>query len=437
MHKRTLFLTLCAFVASLALALLVVACGSTTNQVGDGATTVPSDKVAATLSTASPETTVAPAFDGQIEIGGICSLTGVAAMGGAELQWAEERAVSDINAKGGVAVGGKKMQLKLTLLDDKSDPNGAAAAMEQLIKVKGLKLILGSTPSPLNMAALQVAEKYDVLFHTTTIFNEWIRAENFQWVTDLFFPATQVSDVPFGMVGTMPKTEQPTRWAVLTEDNADGQAIAGGVKASAEHRSAELVVSDTFTPGTNDFSSVILRLKQAQIDALVCYISPADGITFAKQMKEQNFAPRFVTGWKGFWPTEFMKGLGSDSDYFCHDGFWSEDFPYPGANELGEAYKDAHDGIDSVSIGLPYASIQVLAKAIERAGTVDPGAVRKQIVNGKFDGTVLGDLQYDAKGVADIASIGLQWKDGKRVVIYPESLATGKLEWFVPWGERK
>jgi hypothetical protein len=57
-------------------------------------------------------------------------------------------------------------------------------------------------------------------------------------------------------------------------------------------------------------------------------------------MKEQNFSPKFVFGWKGFWPTEFTKALGSDSNYVGHDGFWFEGLPHPGAAELSHAFKD-------------------------------------------------------------------------------------------------
>ena len=55
---------------------------------------------------------------------------------------------------------------------------------------------------------------------------------------------------------------------------------------------------------------------------------------------------------------------------------------------------------------------------------------------GKFDGTVIGDVQYDELGVSDIPPWGLQWLDQKRVIIHPEALSNGTLEWFVPWDQR-
>ena len=137
-------------------------------------------------------------------------------------------------------------------------------------------------------------------------------------------------------------------------------------------------------------------MKEKNVDAIVVLISAADGITFTKQMKEQNFSPKFMMGWKGFWPTEYMQALGVDSDYVCHDGFWSEQLGYPGAKELGEAYKADHDGLDSVSIGLFYANVQIMAQAIEKAGSTDPAAVRDAVFGATFAGTTMGDVTYDA-----------------------------------------
>ena len=439
-RKRILIMTVVVLVVGLLSLGLLSACGeeeaeTTTSAAAEETTTT----AAATETTAAPssETTVAAGgFEGEIVIGGLCSLTGVSAMTGAEQKWAQEKAVADINAAGGVDVGGKKMELKLTLIDDKSDATEAAAAMEKLIKVENLNLILGTQVSPLNMAAALVAEKYQAFFHMTTTYTNWVREKKFQWSSDLFFEPAAVGEVPFLMVELMPEAERPQTWGMLTEDNQDGQGLGEGVKAMAEAHNVNLAVYETFTPGAKDFSSSILKFKEANVDSIVCFVSPADGITFTKQMKEQDYSPKYMMGWKGFWPTEFMEGLGPDSDYICHDGFWSEDLPYPGAKELGEAYRADHDGIDSVSIGLMYAAVQILAQAIERAGSTEPAAVRDQVFNGKFDGTVIGDVQYDELGVSDIPPLGLQWLSQKRVIIYPEALANGTLEWFVPWEQR-
>jgi branched-chain amino acid transport system substrate-binding protein len=421
---------------------LLSACGSSSDE-----TTTTAAQAATTTTVASTETTVAATettaagevtFDGEIVIGALGSMTGSSAMNGEEQMWAQQKAADDINAKGGIDVAGKKMKLTIKFVDDKSDATEGAAAVEKLIKVEGLKLILSTQVTPINLAAAIVAEKYQALYQQVVTWTNAAREQNWTWCPDLFFApgVGGVGEVPFLIADMQAEADRPTKWGVLTEDNADGQGLGEGVKECAAKHNATIVSYQTYTPGTKDYSSVILKMKEVGVDAIVVLISASDGITFVKQMKEQNFAPKLMMGWKGFWPVQFQEGLGADSEYILHDGFWSEDLAFTGAKELGEAYKAAHDGNDSVSIGLPYAQVQILAMAIERAGSTDPAAVRDQIYGGTFEGTTMGDVTYDAGGVADISPLGLQWIDGKRVVIYPESMATGTLQWMPAWDQR-
>ena len=65
---------------------------------------------------------------------------------------------------------------------------------------------------------------------------------------------------------------------------------------------------EKFVEGNKDFSSIILKFKQAGVDGVVTLIAPTDGITFVKQMKEQNWSPKYLFGYKGFWPVDFYNG---------------------------------------------------------------------------------------------------------------------------------
>jgi branched-chain amino acid transport system substrate-binding protein len=360
-------------------------------------------------------------------------MTGSSAMNGAEQMWAQQKAADDINAAGGVDVAGKKMKMTLKFIDDKSDATEGAAAVEKLIKVEGIKLILSTQVTPVNLAAAIVAEKYQALYQQVITWTQIARENNWKWCPDLFFSSEAVAEVPFATADQM-GADAPTKWGVLTEDNADGQALGEGVKAVAAKHNATIAEYQTYTPGTKDYASVILKFKQANVDGLVVLISASDGITFVKQMKEQGFSPKYMMGWKGFWPVQFMQGLGADSDFICHDGFWSEDLGYPCDKELGQAYTAENDGQQSVSVGLPYAQVQILAMAIEAAGSTDPAAVRDQIYGHTFKGTTMGDVTYDAGGVADITPIGLQWVSQKRVLIYPDHV--DQLQLFKAWDQR-
>ncbi len=443
MSRRLTVLGLMALVLIIVSTVMLVGCGdegtTDTTAAPTDTTAAPTDTTAApTDTTAAPttETTAASSggFDGELVIGALGTLTGMGAMNGAEHYWAYNKAVDDINAAGGVDVGGKKMELKLKWIDDKSSETEGAAAVEKLIKVEGTKVILSTQTTPINMAAAIVAEKYEAYYQQVITWTNMGREQNWKWNTLLFFSPDAVGEVPFLMAELMPEAERPKNWCILTEDNADGQALGEGVKMMADKHNINVALYQTYTPGTKDYSSIILKMKQNDVDAIVVLISAADGITFTKQMKEQNYAPKYMMGWKGFWPSEYMQGLGDMSNYVCYDAFWSESLPYPGAAELGEAYRNDHDGLDSVSIGLFYANVQILKEAIERAGSAEPAAIRDEVFGGSFPGTVMGDVQYDAGGVADIQPLGLQWMDGERVLIYPDT--GNQMEWFKAWDER-
>lgn len=382
-----------------------------------------------------------------IVIGAINSITGVNALTGAEHKWAQEQAVADKNAAGGITLAdGKTHKIALKYVDDKSSDTEAAAAMEKLIKSDGIKIVLSSNTTPYNQAAATVAEQYEAYYHICTSwiddaspdgsFPGFIGGMNLKWSSDVFESAGESGLAAIGGAQALPAADQPKIFAVMTENNPDGvgfgDATVGGLKAAGY----TVASYEKFVEGNKDFSSIILKFKQANVDGVVCLISPADGITFVKQMKEQNWAPKYLFGYKGFWPVEFMKGLGADSEYILHDGFWSESFPYPGAKELGQTFQDTHDGATSVSVGLSYGATQILLTAIERAGVFEPAAVRDEVFGGTFPGTTMGDITYTDKGIAHISLLALQWIGGERVVVYPADVASGTPQAFKPWDAR-
>jgi branched-chain amino acid transport system substrate-binding protein len=370
-------------------------------------------------------------------------MTGVNVLTGEEQKWAQEQAAADQNAKGGVVLSdGQHHKIVLKFEDDQSSDTEAAAAMEKLIKSDGLKLILSSNTTPYNQAAATVAEQYQVYFHANT---SWIDDPGFiggmhlKWTSDCFEYASQAGNAAVAAVKNM--TEPITKFAVMTENNPDGVGFGDGTVAGLKAAGFDVVSYEKFVEGQKDFSSIILKFKQAGVEGIVVLISPADGITFVNQLKEQGWAPKFMFGFKGFWPVDFAKALAANSDYICNDGFWSELLPFPGAKELGAAFSAAHNGATSVTIGLPYATATILFQAIQNAGTTDPGAVRDQVFGHTFKDTVMGDIVYGGaipgdEGIAHIPFLGFQWKDQTRTVVAPAQYATGKTQTFLPWDQR-
>jgi branched-chain amino acid transport system substrate-binding protein len=381
--------------------------------------------------------TVQAAEKKEILIGASLPLTGPQAAPGADLKWAYEQAVADINKAGGISVKqyGKKLPVKLVLADDESDPGKAASAVEKLIKLDKVDLLLPTHSTPMVIASCITAEKYKKYLHgSACIIPAW-QQQKFQWSTLFFFDMGQFSGIPYELWKSLPPSDKIERPALLMDDTADGKAIGGLLRAGAEKAGYKFLVDEPWTVGAKDYSSQILRLKEKNVDAIIILGTSADCITFFRQMKENKLSVKYFHGIKGTWQGEFWKALGKDAQYVLADGFWSESFAYPGAKELGKRYYDKFQK-QSVSVGLWYANAQILWQAIERAGTLESAKVREAVVNHEFKNTVMGDVKYGADGTASFTPTGNQWWDGQLRLVYPSVKGSHTVAIAPPWDKR-
>lgn len=377
--------------------------------------------------------------EAEIVVGGIAPLTGIESMLGAERKWAYEQAVKDINATGGVFVKdlGKKLPLKLIMVDDKSTVPGSSEAAEKLIKVDKVDFLLATEATPNNEAAATVAEKYKQLFIATTFFPEAFLAGNFTWVVDSFFTGYDVCGYGVSVLDSVPQAERPTKWAVISPDIPDGKFVAGLQTEHIQNAGYEVVVSEFFPEGAKDLSAIVTKMKANNADAMDWFGSYADGITLIRQLKESRCNLKYIASMKGMWPAEFAEALGPDADYIVVDGFWSDELGYPMGKELQDRFMKDHNGRTSVSVGNFYSVVQILAAGIEAAGTLDKAKVRDVFYSGTFEakGTTMGDLKFNERGLNTFSPVGLQWFGGERHLVYPP-IGTWKLKLAPPWDQR-
>jgi branched-chain amino acid transport system substrate-binding protein len=87
-----------------------------------------------------------------------------------------------------------------------------------------------------------------------------------------------------------------------------------------------------------------------------------------------------------------------------------------------------------------YMAVYVLKDAIQRAGSLDSNKIVDALEKTDIMG-VYGRVRFDPKSHQILPStdpkegaVGsiLQWQDGKRVVVYPKSIATGEIL-LPPW----
>jgi len=377
----------------------------------------------------------------EILIGAPVCISGPAAMQGLEQKWGYEQALADfMKAKGGILVKeiGKKVPIKLILQDDESDAAKAAAAMERLIRVENVDFFLSTQYDFMVYPCAIVAEKYKKYHHASVCWPEtWFQGEPFKWSTDFFGNPTEYSSVPFEIFkAQLPEAERPKRIGVFSMDNPPGEIFRKRCNENrVKYGYPPFPVEEPFAFGAKDYSSLIMKAKAAKIDALILLGMTEDSITLTRQMKENDLSVKYYHGWAGTWASQFYEALGKDAEYVLADGFWSEQYPYPGAKELGERFRKDFKRT-SVTIGLFYTQAKILLEAIEKAGTLDGAKVRDVVIKTHWKNTVMGDVKYDERGYAPFISVALQWWKGEQKLVYPFFKGGWQAKLAPPWDKR-
>jgi len=374
-----------------------------------------------------------------IKVGAVIALTGGMAAGGKDVKAGYDIAVKHINDAGGIMVKeyNKKLPLELIILDDESDSVKTTTRLDKLSSVDNVAAFLGGFSSDLNVVGMATAEKNKVPWIGVTVAAEAPFKKGFKYV---FAPFSLTGDqVPtfFDLLDSIPKEQRPTKLGYLELQVDWGLETGEYLRDLAKKRGYTIVAEQKYAPPTKDFSSLILAMKSAGADAIYSTPTPPGSVAIVKQMKELDYAPKVTCFIRGPDTSTYWDALGKEANYVISDGNWDETMKYPGNDRVVKDYRAVDPKVASIGIpvGAAYAAVQVLAKAIEMAGSLDRETLRNTI--GKVDMmTVRGPIKFRENGSAVIKYGFRQWQNGKNVQIWPKEVASGSLLLAPPWDKR-
>lgn len=360
----------------------------------------------------------------EILIGTHLPLSGMLAAVGAEQEWAYREAVRDINNKGGIFVRkyNARLPVRLLVVDDQTNPAVAAAAVESLIIQNKVDFILsGHTAAFGVIPGCVIAERHHKYYHATGCYTSPWLEHKFRYSTLFFYDLDQGATIPFLIWETLPLAERPKSIAILAEDTFDARVMTDASRIKAFERKYEVTLEMYWAPQREDFAELVEKLTQSGAESLFVFGTTTDCVKLIRQIRQAEVSLKYIHCWRGAWSAKFWEELGTDAQHIFFDGHWSMDYPFDDAEMLGKRYQTEFAD-KSVSVGLFYATAQILFQAIEEAGTLDAMRVRQAIIMNKF-ATVMGPVQYNDQGVALYESTAFQWVNGKPKLIYPFNLA--------------
>jgi branched-chain amino acid transport system substrate-binding protein len=364
-----------------------------------------------------------------IRIGASMSLTGTYAKPGTYQKEGYDVCADEVNAKGGLL--GRKIEF--VLHDDQSAPATAVKLYEKLITEDKVDAVMGPYSSAVSEAVANVTEKYKKvmvapLAATTSIFKKGRK-----YIFMIVSPAEVYLE---GLIDMAAKRGLKTV-AILNEDTLFPKASATGAAELAKKRGLQVVLQEAYPKGNTDFSALLVKLKAVNPDVLAAGTYFDDAVAITRQMKELGVNPKMFGLTVGGDLPEFYDLLKQNAEYVYGSAQWDESLPFPGQKEFVAGYKKRFKGEPPYFTAAGYAGCLIYAEAVKRAGTLDADKVRDELLKLKTK-TAFGDYAVDADGF-QIAhkTIMLQWQDGKRIIVWPEELASGKARFPTPpWSQR-
>jgi branched-chain amino acid transport system substrate-binding protein len=370
-----------------------------------------------------------------ITVGADLPLSGTFSFFGGYQKWGYARAVSQVNARGGILIDGKKHKVKLVILDDASNPGTATSNVHKLISHDGAVAILGSCTPPMVTPGAVVAEQSSVPMVTGCDPIASFEASGpWKWVWDIFFDDPDLAVLPFQ---TMQTYRSPTnkKIAILFSQDPDGDEVGGALwPKDAKAFGYRVVASVSFPDSATTFAAAVERAKSSGAQIALVDCDTPQAIAIRQQMAVSNYTPKVLDIEKGSEPFGYsaaLKGLASGT---LVGGYWSPTLPFPGAAALAAAYQKETGNAYSQHIADSYAAAQVLLQAIARAGSTSSTAINNAIgqTNGMF---VVGRINFAGSDLAHAVALGvveLQWQNGRTVEVWPRNTEQDPLLFPVP-----
>jgi branched-chain amino acid transport system substrate-binding protein len=365
-----------------------------------------------------------------IKVGAVVPITGRYGAGGAQVRAGYEIAVEQLNAAGGVTVGGKKMPIEFVLLDDESDATKTVSRLETLA-AQGVVAYLGGFGSDLHAAAASVAEKNRVPYLGVAFALNKIHQQGFRYLFSPFWKSPDIGQATQGLLALIPAGERPKSVAIFQEKTDWGREMATAWTEAGKGAGYQVVLNGEYAPGAKDFSDVILKAKSAKADAVFALPTPPDGMTMIKQMKELDYTPKLALFIRAPDAVVWSKNLGKDGDYMVLAAGWHHAMKGTGVKELNDAHEKKYGRPADPITGPAYACVQILAAAATRAGSLDRDKVRDAIAATNLT-TVIGPVKFRPDGTGIVQQALLQWINGKQELVWPKESATAPLAYPAP-----
>ncbi len=348
-----------------------------------------------------------------------------------------EFGAEEVNARGGVLVGNKRLPIKLVKIDTNEILNvpDAASAVERAITRDKVDFLMGGFRTEAVFAMQDVAMDYKKIFlgcgaahpelcgRVAKDYNKykyWFRVTP---INSMFL--AKVDFILLGMVAKIMGVElgiTHPKVAILAEKAVWADPIVAAAKANLPKMGMEIAGEWRPSATATDVTAELSAINASGAHIIFTTISGPVGISYAKKWGELKIPAASVginveAQKKGFW-----EATGGKGNYDTTMNTYARVEMAPTTIPFYDKFIAKVGEFPTYNAGTNDA-IQILAAAIEKAGTLDADKLVPELEKADLRGAagrIIFTKDHDVTwGPGYVTSTGTQWQDGKLMCVWP------------------
>ncbi len=286
-------------------------------------------------------------------------------------------------------------EIETTLGDTKCDAQEAANVGNKAITQDKVHYILGAVCSSASIPISEIANPAGVLQLSPTSTNPQVTINEDGSNKEYIFRACFLDPFQGEVNAAFAIRDLGAETAAVLYDvgNDYVKGLAEYYKASFEELGGEVLVFEAYAKEDTDFSALLTKVADADVDVLFLpdYYNKVNVI--AKQAKEKGITA-IMQGGDG-WDSPLLDLEAVDGGY--HSNHYSPADPRPIVQDFVANYEAVTGAPPDALAALAYDAARVLLQAISEAGVDDPAVVRDALQNIEYEG-VAGRIAFNEFG---------------------------------------
>lgn len=353
----------------------------------------------------------------EIKIGEYVSETGETSTFGVESHAGLQFAVDQLNAAGGIDVGGKKMKVVVDKQDDRSLAEEAKTIAVKFAADNDIVAVVGEVASSRSKTAAPELQRAGVPMVSPSSTNPEVTK-----VGDYIFRVCFIDPFQGFVCAKFATDNLKARNAAVLVDQASAYSVglADEFTKNFEKLGGKIVTTQAYTKGEQDFTARLTAIRDKGPDVVFVPGYYTDVANVAIQARKLGInAP--LLGGDGWDSEELCKNAGKAIEGSYYSNHAAPDDPSEKIQGFIAKYKDEYGATPDALACLGYDAANLLGQALKASHGQGGKALRDAIAATKDFPGVTGTLNFNATRDAIKPAVILELKDGK-----PKFVATIK-----------